>query len=234
MMLAGTILGWRWPLGWFPPVTIGDEVSALLALGTLSLAFAALVQAMSALRTEAQADARDRRRYSPNPVVEILVDPAKPDLPVPIGPIVAVRVLGPGTAKDVRVSFYGYPASKKGIDMAGNLGVPSTTLLGSARPFLEPVAQSVWILLSEPWSGYFASALSNNFLSFDLDAILEVSARDLMDEPIPLRRYLLERREVIWSLLRPDEKRWVWSVRASPPEDVQTIESARAGFESVS
>ncbi len=49
--LLFTLGGFAWKPDPFPPVTLFDEATVLLAMGTLALAFAALVQAVSGVET---------------------------------------------------------------------------------------------------------------------------------------------------------------------------------------
>ena len=104
-----TLLGWRWPSGWLRPIDLGEEVEALLAVGTLSLAYAAFLQAYSAEKA---------RQDNLSPLLDLQVTaPTSPkETPAALGPEAVwlqvsdttelnfrVRNLGPGNAMRVNV-----------------------------------------------------------------------------------------------------------------------------------
>ncbi|MDG6898143.1 MAG: hypothetical protein JRN24_00250 [Nitrososphaerota archaeon] len=223
--LTATVLGWRWPHGWFPAITISDEVEALLAMGTLALAYAALVQAVSGLEAI-------ERRYRPS-LSLCIFDSYQPQgttlrTPLDVGGVLAVRNLGPGRAKELKLTWFSYPASTeaKSFFKAQTPPMQATSVGGLHRAYLDEDPEILWEL-----------ELPVACLT-PLDYIIELEAADVFDRPSSTQRYHLSRvvsedasmgytrRYSRWQLIRslpghfepvPSVQDMLDRARASPP-----------------
>lgn len=144
-LVVGLDARFRWPNGWLPPITISDQVEALLATGTFALAFAALVQAVAGL----EATRQSRRPSLVLSAVPLGAIPgAPPDNPGPSGPRLLIQNLGPGIAKDVRCTWFRYPETTEAKQFIRNLKIsaPATGVLGDYRTYLEASRAEWWEL----------------------------------------------------------------------------------------
>lgn len=206
--LIAALLKWKWPAGWFPPVTISDQVEALLATGTLALAFAALVQAVGGLEAT-------RTSHRPSLILAAgaagLGTSAPPDNPGLQGTTLSIRNLGPGVAKDVRFTWFRFPETDeaKAYIKKLSLKVQATGVLGTYRTFLGVEPTDWWeIAIDTSYPG--------------MDFIVEIAGRDVFDRETGTARYHLHHEpdttgatSGLWLILAPPE---------NDPDRVPTIQ----------
>jgi len=236
LAITASLLGFAWPPGWFRPLTISDEVLALLAVGTLALAYAAVLQATSSLEEVRVGAEREVRRYRPNLVLTFFDSTDSLDRPQPAGPILAIRNLGPGVARSAYVTFLGYPGNQSAMDARNRLAIPQTSLFGAGRPYLDAGSgpASLWLLHSEVWPGDPSiEPIVKNLLDIDGDFVVEIGAEDLIGNRQPVSRFHLQRREVQRLEGPAPMRNWVWFTVSSPKDTVESIQeildAARAG-----
>jgi len=176
-LLFGLDKNWSWPAGWLPPVTIADQAEALLATGTLALAFAALVTAVAGMEAS-------RTSHRPSPVVSAFPlgsgAPGPTDSPGLEGPRLAVRNLGPGVAKDITFTWFAYPETPEAKQSIRdrNLPIQATRVLGAYRTYLDPSPDQWWdVTIKAPTSG--------------MDYIVEIRSKDVFDREVTSSRYHL-------------------------------------------
>ncbi len=134
------------------------------------------------------------------------------------GSVLAVANLGPGVAKDVGVTFFGYPATPEAGKPLRDMGVPETYVGGGERSYVYPGEAYTWFVHSEPRPGGMdVPSIIRNLPAADYDWIVEISGTELFDRPAGTRRYWLSRRsapiswggvQVIW---------WTWRIVQEVP-----------------
>jgi hypothetical protein len=219
--LISLVLGlsgvWRWPQWWSPAVTVSDQVGGLLATGTLALAFAALVQAVSSLEAT-------RVSYRLSLVLAVLQTPGGPGFgpadPGLSGRYLEIRNLGPGVAKAAKFTWFSYPetAEGKAFVRTSGLPIPASAILGDYRTFLAPGLESRWaVTITPPFQT-------------SLDFIVELAASDVLDHPVHVPRYHL-RMEIIPDPAVAGQKiRW-WRIFPPPDGDESNIPTIQTMIE---
>lgn len=213
--LVALVLGldprWSWPSGWLPTVSITNQVEGLLATGTLALAFAALVQAVAGVEAI-------KARYRPSLVLVAtghLTFPNRTDVqPGLSGMQLGLRNLGPGVAKDARLTWFTYPDStiaKKQIQDSG-LELPATSVLGIYRTFVDANTEEEWRLEA------------SQLYPVDMDYIIEVSASSVFDLAAHTHRYHA-RRTKTQDPRDPSKELWYWWIIPPPGGDEGRIPS---------
>jgi hypothetical protein len=212
-MLALTVLGWRWPHGWFPPVTISDEAEGFLGVGTLALAYAALVQAMSGLEAI-------RLRYRPSLALAATALPPTPGFakmePGDVGAFLGVHNLGPGLAKNVSLTWFSYPDSPTSRKYFRELvpAIPATACGGTRRPFLGVDSDEWWaIIIPEPFPT-------------EMDFIVELTSQNVFENNPVIQRYRLRRSSEPGPVA--GQSVWVWRILSPPPGRPDVLPSVQA------
>lgn len=207
-LVVGLDAKFHWPSGWLPPVTITDQVEALLATGTFALAFAALVEAVGGLETT---------RQSHHPSLVLSAAPlgsgfgTPPDNPGLQGPRLLIQNLGPGVAKDVRCTWFRFPETSEAKQFIQNLKIsaPATGVLGDYRTYLGTSRAEWWELnLDTSYPG--------------MDFIIQLATRDGFDLEVSAPRYHLRH-----SPGTPGVTVGTWTILPPPdndPEKIPTIQ----------
>lgn len=172
-----TLAGFAWKPDPFPPVTLFDEATVLLAMGTLALAFAALVQAVSGVETM-------NAKYKPNfeLVWESSNAPNANPTCLPSGKSLHFRNLGPGAARLVRVQLHVYPNAKdadshfNGSQPTGAGSTIQTKFLPTI-PIDSPGVELIPEKLSPPPN--------------QTEAVVEILGRSVFDQTSAIRVYRL-------------------------------------------
>lgn len=197
LVLIFTLLGWAWRPDPFAQISLSDEVEALLALGTLALAYAALVQAVAGIRFI-------RISVKPSLVLACYKPEAtSPNLQTPTdeGPIVAVRNLGPGPAKNLRVVWATFTreAEAEICFTSGGLLESSKDANRSILPYLGVERDACWIL---PLQAAFSAP----------HCVVELHADSVLDLPDFVRVYSLHGKPVT----RDNVEVWNWRMTRPP------------------
>ncbi|MCI4338746.1 MAG: hypothetical protein L3J68_00225 [Thermoplasmata archaeon] len=213
-LIFGLDAGWHWPAGWLPPVSISDQVEALLATGTLALAFAGLVSAVSSIDTT-------RASHRPSPVLATLALGAGPPGPTTgpglEGPRLAIRNLGPGVAKDVKFTWFMFPETveAKALVRKANLKAPTTGTVGAYRTYLDPDPDEWWdVTIQSPYPA--------------MDYIVEIESRDVFNRDLHTARYRV--RDVTSPAARLSGQR-VWWIMTPPTVDFGKLPSIQEMIE---
>lgn len=210
-------VGW----GWLPP---DDLVSG----ATLGLAAVAAISIVLENRKEAKGRA-------PNLKVVIL-DGTKEGKPVEEGFVVALRNLGPGVARDVRVNAFLYPASPEVVPgWKDHLG--SGTLATSLTvPFLDPIQAHTQVIhtdLRGRGLGTVEPQLLGGAADHDYFAELTVMPHDAFGTEVPPSTETLRHTLEAPHPLEGFERRRVW-VLVDPQEAVRARERAEEWWRSPS
>jgi hypothetical protein len=175
--LVATLVGFAWRPDPFAPFGVSEEVTALLAVGTLALGFAALVQAESRLETT---DSQLR----PNLVLDWNENEAGTRLVEGHG--LSVRNVGPAVAKSVDcvLSLYETPAeARKHFEQQAPPSKP-LRIVHRGRSSIERGETFRWDTQLSPEE------------PAQLNALLELRSKTVFDRPAALRAYLLTGKSV--------------------------------------
>jgi hypothetical protein len=193
---VATFLGFAWRPDPFAPVTLSDEATSLLAVGTLALAYAALIQAVSGIRgielrhrPHLEIACLDQKYAPPGPFQQTKYE----------GGELAIRNLGPGVATEVWLMWYRRPTPE---EHRLPLSPPNFPIRrsevekgGAGLPSLD-VGQNLWHFLEIPHSQ-----------DGDSEVTIEVHASDVLDNPVPLRVYQFV------EILGDQPNHWRWQTR---------------------
>ncbi len=149
------------------------------------------------------------------------------------GGLLAVANLGPGVAKDVRITFFGYPATSDAGKAFREMGVAETLVVGASRSYLYPGDAHTWFVHAEFHSGLRDSVRSIllNLPPSDYDWLIEIDATELFDRPAGTRRYWLSRRQVTFSLAGVQGTSWTWRIVPEVPGQPHRYESIQQALD---
>lgn len=227
LAIGFTLFGFAWPAGSFRPITLSDEVEALLALGTLALAYAAVLQTVSALEQARLSGIREARQYRANLVLTLFESPSTLDKPETVGSVLAIRNLGPGIAKSPTVTFLAYPSNEKAEAAQTRLGLNYTSTFGVGRPYLDvaPNPAALWPFHSELWpKDNSIRPIVENLLDIQSDYIVEIGSEDLLGKPPVVERLRLQRRLAERVKDGSLIKSWIWFRVDDSGEAIESID----------